>query len=383
MNFGIEKLVNKIKEGIFMHKLIVDKPLAITMWDFSWLERRWAGAGYEDWDQALLELVDRGYDAVRIDAYPHLLAADPDKEWELLPVWNQHTWGSPSKNKVVVRENLKLFLECCKKHSIKVSLSTWFRQDIDDVRMNIKSPKDLGEVWKVTLDYIREWQLMDVILFVDLCNEFTLDLWSPFVNAVEGVKNITKHSDIAGRWMRDAINHVNQYYEEIPLCFSFCCPFDKINKIKVDFMDLLEPHVWMTSDCDFYEKVGYNYERFSSIGYENLVDKGELLYRESQKRWKEHLKGLIRKMANWSEDTGKPLVTTECWSLVDYKDWPLLQWGWIKELCEYGVVEAAKTGKWAIMATSNFCGPQFKGMWEDIEWHRKLTDIIHNSTLNA
>ena len=25
-------------------------PRAITMWDFSWLERRWPGAGYEDWD---------------------------------------------------------------------------------------------------------------------------------------------------------------------------------------------------------------------------------------------------------------------------------------------------------------------------------------------
>ena len=43
---------------------------AITMWDFSWLERRWAGAGYEDWDRALSELSERGYDTVRIDAYP-------------------------------------------------------------------------------------------------------------------------------------------------------------------------------------------------------------------------------------------------------------------------------------------------------------------------
>ena len=39
------------------------------MWEFSWLERRWPGAGYEDWDQALSELVDRGYDAIRIDAF--------------------------------------------------------------------------------------------------------------------------------------------------------------------------------------------------------------------------------------------------------------------------------------------------------------------------
>ena len=50
------------------------RPLAITMWDFSWLERRWPGAGYEDWDAALDGLAERGYDAVRIDAYPHLVS---------------------------------------------------------------------------------------------------------------------------------------------------------------------------------------------------------------------------------------------------------------------------------------------------------------------
>lgn len=39
----------------------VDAPFAITMWDFSWIERRWPGAGYEDWDQVLTELTERGY----------------------------------------------------------------------------------------------------------------------------------------------------------------------------------------------------------------------------------------------------------------------------------------------------------------------------------
>ena len=71
-------------------------PRAITMWDFSWLERRWAGAGYEDWDRALAELAERGYDSVRIDAYPHLIAADPTRSWTLLPQWNQQAWGAQS-----------------------------------------------------------------------------------------------------------------------------------------------------------------------------------------------------------------------------------------------------------------------------------------------
>ena len=48
-------------------------PLAITMWDFSWIERRWDGAGFEDWNAALDGVKERGYDAVRIDAFPSFL----------------------------------------------------------------------------------------------------------------------------------------------------------------------------------------------------------------------------------------------------------------------------------------------------------------------
>jgi hypothetical protein len=44
----------------------IKHPRAITMLEFSWIERRWAGAGYEDWDRALDELKERGYNAVRI-----------------------------------------------------------------------------------------------------------------------------------------------------------------------------------------------------------------------------------------------------------------------------------------------------------------------------
>lgn len=115
-------------------------PLAITMWDFSWLERRWPGAGYEDWDLILDELKERGYDAVRIDPYPHLLAIDPQREWELLPVWNQQAWGSPAFNRVKIQPALNQFLAKCKERDIKVALSSWFRQDRDEKRMLIKTP---------------------------------------------------------------------------------------------------------------------------------------------------------------------------------------------------------------------------------------------------
>ena len=105
-----------------MTLLQLTQPVAITMWDFSWLERRWAGAGYEDWDKALDELVERGYNAVRIDAYPHLLSSDPQRVWRLKPQWAIHDWGACGLVDVQIQPNLNIFLAKCRDRGIGVEL---------------------------------------------------------------------------------------------------------------------------------------------------------------------------------------------------------------------------------------------------------------------
>ncbi len=124
------------------------KPKAITMWDFSWLERRWTGGGYEDWAKSLDELVERGYDAVRIDVYPHLLAEDPIGEWTLLPAWNQQCWGAPWVLKVErIKESIVTFISLCKERNIAVGLSSWYREDESRALMKVKTPDDLAPIW--------------------------------------------------------------------------------------------------------------------------------------------------------------------------------------------------------------------------------------------
>ena len=83
-------------------------------------------------------------------------------------------------------------------------------------------------------------------------------------------------------------------------------------------------------------------------------------------------------MADWSRWRNLPLVTTESWAIVCWKDGPGLEWGWVKDLCEFGVTEAIKHDRWRGIATSNFCGPQYAGMWEDVAWHVGLTTRIHD-----
>jgi hypothetical protein len=109
--------------------------------------------------------------------------------------------------------------------------------------------------------------------------------------------------------------------------------------------------------------------------------KAEALYKSKPDYWKSRLTYGVEFLAEWGRASGKPLITTECWSVVDYKDWPMLAWDWIKDLCETGVRTAAATGRWAAMGTSNFCGPQFAGMWRDVEWHRRMTAIIRSGSL--
>lgn len=361
-------------------------PRAITMWDFSWLERRWDGAGYEDWDLVLDQLSERGYNAVRIDAYPHLISENPTKKWMLNEVWNQQVWGSPDLNEVQVQPNLNKFLEKCKSRDIKVGLSSWYRQDIDNTVMNITTPEKMAECWIKTLQSIEIDGLLDTVMFVDLCNEWPGNLWAPFFSLqYPHVVWGQWYKDESVKWMKAALAIMKEKYPEMPFLFSFDFgDVEKYNEVDTSFLDLYEHHIWMVhqNNSEFYKAVDYKDGQFSPQAYKNVVLSAEKLYREKPQYWQQLLTTKIEQMAKVARQNKRLVVTTECWGIVDYKDWPLLNWDWVKELCALGTITAAKTGAWVGIATSNFCGPQFVGMWRDIEWHRQLTAIIRSSPMD-
>lgn len=361
-------------------------PRAITMWDFSWLERRWPGAGYEDWDQVLDELSERGYNAIRIDAYPHLIAENPTKRWMLKEVWNQQVWGSPDLNEVQVQPNLNKFLAKCSERDIKVALSSWFRQDVDDVRMKITTPDKLAQCWLDTLRSIEADGLLDTVLYVDICNEWPGNLWAPYFSSkYPHVVWGQWDKEESLQWMKQVIGRMKRYYPDMPFLFSFDNgDVRKYEETDTSFLDMFEHHIWMVhqNNSEFYKSVDYKDGQFSPEAYKKVVSKAEPLYREKPEYWQKLLTDKIVLTGEIAKKLGRPLVTTECWGIVDYKDWPLLSWDWVKELCALGTVTAAQTGMWAGIATSNFCGPQFVGMWRDISWHKEMTSIIRSASLD-
>lgn len=368
--------------------LTVDRPLAIAMLDFSWLERRWPGAGYEDWDGVLDGLLARGYDAVRVDVFPHLLAQGRDREWTLLPVWDQQVWGSPAVNRVQVWPGLIEFLAKCRVRGLRVAMSTWFREDAAAARSGLTTPEAFSEAWLKALRMLAGEGLLEGVLWVDLCNEWPGDLWAPyFRNDPPELTWGGWHTEVSMAWMRESLRRVRAEFPRVPLCFSTDGMDDEMYRARdlrgIGF-GVIEHHCWMAKENrqEFFKAVGYGFERFSPQGYSNLAAKGEAVYRERPAYWQGLLTERIASLASASRAACLPLATTECWGVVDYKDWPLLDWGWVKELCEVGVTAASATGRWAAVATSNFCAPQFAGMWRDVAWHQRLTRRIKDGPLD-
>ena len=362
------------------------KPLAFTMWDFSWLERRWSGAGYEDWDKALAELVDRGYNAVRIDAYPHLIANGKNKKWKLMPVWSVFDWGSPMTIHVRIQPSLNEFIAKCRDHKVKVGLSTWYREDVDNVRMKIASPDIMADQWIKTIESIDEEGLLDNVFYVDLCNEWPGDLWAPyFKNNPPELTWGGWYTTNSMAWMAKAVEKVKKAFSDLPAGISFeIKKLDELQKKDVSFVDYLEPHIWMSqrNDNEFYRKMKFQDDTFSYKGFETMVANGFELYNSDKTYWQGLLTNYIKELGVLASELNQPCMTSECWAVVNYKDLPGLDWGWIKELSALGAITATDTGQWLAVSTSNFCGPQFTGMWRDVEWHQKLTNHIRSAKVN-
>ena len=360
------------------------RPYAITMWDFSWLERRWPGAGYEDWDRALGELKERGYDAVRIDAYPHLMTAGPEQTWHLPPCWTQMSWGAQSPIDLRVGPELVEFMGKAATAGIKVALSSWYRKDSRNMRLRIRTPEDQARAWIDTLRYLDAAGVADNIIYLDLCNEFPQLNWAPYLYGRLGGAELSRSSPRIENWMREAIRLVKEAYPNLPCTYSFASQLTDWRSQDASMLDLLENHIWMASPevSEFNRVVGYEFDWFQPDSFDALARNGKAEYLSRQDYYDGRLFWRIDENAEWSRVSGKPLVTTECWSIIDYKDWPGLDWDWVMDINARAVEYVADKGRWIGIATSNFCGPQFVGMWRDISWHRRLTDIIHSGRLD-
>lgn len=368
---------------------------AVAMWDFSWATRRWGAEDeYADWDRVLDGLAERGYDTVRIDAFPHLMALH---EAVILPQRPRFMWGNHRAVRIRPREDLVAFMQKCRARGISVGLSTWFVPDTTHRRLLVRTPADFARVWNETLSVVEDAGLLDTVRWVDLCNEFPLDVWapgaaehifgssvsSPFAAAFRGVPWPQAWADRAQSYLTEAIRILKARRQQLKYCYSFhalCGP--TLRALDVSEFGVAEVHCWVADDPAW---------NVSSLQIAPLLEvpggmplhAGRMIGTPPSvlKMWAEHyLEPQMKTWAAWASANHLPLVTTEGWGPVNYADVEGRddEWDWVRAFAELAVEKAVAHG-WTGICTSNFCQPHHRGMWRDVGWHRALTGAIRRS----
>jgi len=374
------------------------------MWDFSWLVRRTGNeAEYADWDRVLDELAERGYNCIRLDAFPHLIAKGPDgkliKQFTILPQGSSFMWGNHKPVQVEPRPALVEFIGKAAELGIYVGLSSWYNRDTLGRVQMIQSPGDYARIWLETLDLLSEVGLHDRIVWVDVCNEFPVSRWAPGpyadifrfkrVGDLWMLRNLSKRWDDGVKqriknYFDGAIAPLREKYPDLKYTFSFqALGSRQMQEIDVRAFDLAEVHIWVS---DYLKWMFVTGQFLTQIGFPKYPKNVKIHARRMSNLYPKHCEKYVRMLerridfwAEWGRKNTLPLFTTEAWGPINYDDVTPDgtggEWDWVKDIAEQGVRMASERG-WKGICTSNFCQPHFEGMWADVGWHRRMTKLI-------
>jgi hypothetical protein len=379
------------------------KPLAIAMWDYSWILRHHRYGEFENWDIVLEGLAERGYNAIRIDAMPQYVAADSagKVETEFRSVkdgWRPSLWGNDYTMSFRPREALLEFLPLCRKYGIKVGLATWFIRHGTERKEIFMEDGGLQRAWNETLSFLKSNDLLDDIIYVDLLNEYPnwhgydwlrnqlnmfsdvnhLQLDNPEANLPEpgslAKTGNTLQKDFYNNFISSVISSLKGKFPDLDFFASIDSGMDLTN-IDLSRFNAMDYHIWFAHT-----------NKIPGLKQVNALDQ-TLDYRKVYggliSYWNDNKKSLI----NWMDGRLTDISTaaskhnivcgnTEGWGPIFWFDHPELDWKWVKESGEICVDLARKHANYKFLCTSNFTHPQFKGMWEDLKWHRKITSGI-------
>ena len=365
-----------------------DHTLPIVMWDFSWLELHHRGGHFEDWDAVIDWLVECGYEAVRIDVFPHLIASDGDGiirdtfHFDHGGAIGSALWGRRYSVELEVRRSTVEFIHKLQPRGIKIGLSSWIRAVRENRHAQIGDVYDFVRIWDETLTFLSENDCLGNVIYVDLLNEFPL--WHDYTHFQKEYASYPDSSpeQDAFYWgfAGTALSLMHEKWPDLRIFFSQTENHFTYRDLHKDYtqFDALDVHMWMTHNPELAEHVQYLGESHTMSTDVHFPECNQSLHDyyfgnlELCHQWmKEH----IEQAASLSQKYHIPVGNTEGWGIINWCEHPYLEWDMIKHA---GLVSAklASDAGFSFICSCNFCHPQFPGVWNDLAWHKQITEII-------
>jgi hypothetical protein len=282
-----------------------------------------------------------------------------------------------------------------------VGLSSWFVNHNTGPREIFREEGGALRAWMETLDFLEEHDLLDNnVIYVDLLNEipnwhgydwfkdqmnirgdvdqFKLENPEAFVPddaALEDESRLnTLQIEFMNNFSNDMINKLKERFTEqiFQMCYTQSMPLENID---LSVHGSLDYHVWLAIRAEI--------PHWTVFRHMDQSQDNRGLFKKLMKAWEEKrpqtikiADDLITSISDKAREYDIPCGNTEGWGPVEWLDHPEINWKWIKDAADICVDLAKKHDNYKYICTSNFTHPQFRGMWDDIEWHKKITERI-------
>lgn len=365
--------------------------LALACWDYSWLTRRDGRATeYAHIGARLDELVERGFNALRIDPFPHLIAPPETgiipERFEIHPEGRELRRGSRRPVVVQPRKALRQLLVEAKKRDIRLWLSSWFLSDTTARRSFVRRPRDFVTVWSETLEFIREQGFADSVVAVDFCHQF------PAPPAAHGAyRNIFHHHPanplpMLIPWDQAVMRRLDHYLLEIPRALRSLYPqyhyglsvggehekhLRLLDTTELDFLDL---HLWLNDDPLFALASG-DLLRFAPG---RLADRMQtrvvgLAWRGRPTYWQARLEERLDEALEYCRQRRLTPVMSE--GHVRFPVEGDADWGLSRQITGWLVRKGLERGVRAL-SPGLYARPHTAPIWRDRAWLKSENDLI-------
>jgi hypothetical protein len=146
-------------------------------------------------------------------------------------------------------------------------------------------------------------------------------------------------------------------------------------QIDLTSFNALDYHIWF-EHLGRIPGMGEIRSRDASLDYRKIYESIISYWKENKTSLIEWMDQRINDIANTANSYNIVCGNTEGWGPITWFDHPDLDWNWVRQAAEICVDLALKHKNYKFICTSNFTHPQFQGMWEEVNWHRKITDSI-------
>ena len=374
---------------------LVPPKVTMAMWDFSWLRCHYSGGSFEDWGKVLDEAKERGFNTVRIDAFPLLIddLHQQGKQSILFTALPHDNWGPSTKDvEHNVAGELVEFMEIAKEKNVYVILSTW-NLHVDRNKYTVR--EDFWRAWELVLDMLNEKGLLSHVLYVDFDQEFPhftpfgAQLGNPPSAAGDSAGDMENAGSTVGSWngaqrafvkdyFESTLAHFNTKYPDMRFTFSMTTHWEEARSLNLKGMGVLELHCWIEGQLDKY--TGFNAlpkTRNPAVDYKEYMAKINDAMKNHKEDFKADMKAQLELATAWADELGVPLTTSEAWGPWWHMDHPDLEWQWLYDWCEYGMGLSGDYGFWG-STPWNYAHPYWEN-WKNIEWYQRVNSNFLNS----